>query len=109
MTPVSPEVSQLLAQMRVMSAQAQGAAVTPQAEVQPSVNFSDVLKNSIDSVNELQQTSNQLKTAFTQGDPNVSITEVMIASQKSSLAFTAMTEVRNKLVEAYKDVMSMPV
>lgn len=83
MTPVSPEVSQLLAQMRVMSAQAQGAAIKPQTEVQSSVSFSDVLTKSVDSVNDLQQRSDQLKTAFTRGDPDVSITEVMIASQKS--------------------------
>jgi flagellar hook-basal body complex protein FliE len=43
------------------------------------------------------------------GDPNVSLSEVMIASQKSSLAFSAMVEVRNKFLEAYKEVMSMPV
>jgi flagellar hook-basal body complex protein FliE len=33
----------------------------------------------------------------------------MITAQKSSLAFQAMVEVRNKVVEAYKDVMNMPV
>ena len=43
------------------------------------------------------------------GDPNVGITEVMIASQKSSVAFGAMVEVRNKLLEAYKEVMRMQV
>jgi len=109
MSTISPEISQVLAQMRVMSAQASGMAVQPQQEVQSTVNFSDMLSKSIDSVNDLQQTSAQLKTSFTQGDPDVSITEVMVASQKSSLAFTAMVEVRNKLVDAYKEVMSMPV
>ncbi|HQR82111.1 MAG TPA: flagellar hook-basal body complex protein FliE, partial [Thiotrichales bacterium] len=42
-------------------------------------------------------------------DPNVELSEVMIQAQKASLAFQAMTQVRNKLVEAYKDVMSMPI
>ncbi len=109
MSTISPEISQVLAQMRVMSAQAQGMAVKPQAEVQSAVSFADVMSKSIDSVNDLQQTSSQLKTSFTRGDPDVSITEVMIASQKSGLAFSAMVEVRNKLVDAYKEVMNMPV
>ncbi|HMY40869.1 MAG TPA: flagellar hook-basal body complex protein FliE, partial [Marinagarivorans sp.] len=39
----------------------------------------------------------------------VDISDVMIASQKASVAFSAMTQVRNKLVDAYKDIMNMPV
>jgi flagellar hook-basal body complex protein FliE len=92
--------------MRTITAQAQG--VQPQHETQ-SVNFSEMLSKSINKVNDLQQTSGQLKTSFEMGDPKVSLAEVMIASEKSGLAFTAMTQVRNKLVEAYKEVMSMPV
>lgn len=107
MSSVSPEISQVLAQMRVMTAQAQ--QVKPPQEAQAAVSFGDVLSKSIDSVNDLQQQSGALKTAFETGDPNVGITEVMIASQKSKLAFTAMVEVRNKMVEAYKEIMNMPV
>jgi flagellar hook-basal body complex protein FliE len=33
----------------------------------------------------------------------------MIAAEKSSVAFEAMTQVRNKLVEAYQEIMNMPV
>jgi len=43
------------------------------------------------------------------GDRSVSISDAMIASQKSSIAFSATVEVRNKFVEAYKEIMSMPV
>lgn len=50
-----------------------------------------------------------MSKAYIKGDPNVSISDVMIASQKSSVAFQAATQVRNKLVEAYKDVMNMPI
>jgi len=109
MSAISPEISQVLAQMRVMSAQVQPEAIRPQAEVQSTVSFGDILSNSISAVNEAQQTSSTLKTAFEMGDPNVSITEVMIASEKSGLAFSAMVEVRNKMIEAYKEIMSMPV
>ena len=99
----TPEISQVLAQMRVMAAKAQ--AVQP-----PPVNdasFGDLLKNSIDSVNEAQQHASALKKSFELGDPGVDLARVMIASQKASVSFQAMNQVRNKLVEAYKDVMNM--
>ena len=47
--------------------------------------------------------------AFETGEGDASLAEVMIAMQKSSLSFEAMVTVRNKLVEAYKDVMNMPM
>ncbi|MEK9713889.1 MAG: flagellar hook-basal body complex protein FliE [Thalassolituus sp.] len=72
-------------------------------------DFQTMFKNAIDNVNENQQTASQLATRFEQGDPSIDLPEVMIALQKSSVSFQAMTQVRNKLVEAYKDVMNMPV
>ena len=71
--------------------------------------FGDMLKRSIDSVNATQQNASSMRTAFEQGEPGVDLAEVMIAVQKSSVSFQAMVEVRNKLVDAYKDVMNMPV
>ena len=68
-----------------------------------------MFKNAIDTVNTHQKTSAELATRFEQGDPSVDLPEVMIAMQKSSVSFQAMTQVRNKLVEAYKEVMNMPV
>ena len=109
MSSISPEISQVLAQMRMMQAQAQSEALRPQAETQAAVSFGDILSKSINSVNDTQHTASALKTAYEMGDPSVSISEVMIASEKSSLAFTAMVQVRNKMIEAYKDIMSMPV
>ena len=71
--------------------------------------FSNMLKDAIHSVNDLQKTSGQLQQAFIQGDPNVDIARVMVASQKSGIAFQAVVQVRNKMLESYKDIMSMPV
>jgi len=103
----TPEINQVLAQMRVMAAQSQGAV--PAMEEAGAPAFGDLLKNSINAVNDVQQASGQLKTAFELGDPDVDLAQVMIASQKASVSFQAMVQVRNKLVEAYKDVMNMPV
>ncbi len=104
----TPEINQVLAQMRLVQAQATGAAVTPRPEVAQS-DFGDLLQRSIDAVNDTQQQAGRLRTAFEQGAEGLDLAEVMIAAQKSSVSFQAMVEVRNKLVEAYKDVMSMPV
>ncbi|MES9843304.1 MAG: flagellar hook-basal body complex protein FliE [Candidatus Sedimenticola sp. PURPLELP] len=100
-------IDQVLAQMRVMAAQASGA---PQpVKESGSAEFSDLLKQSIDKVNDTQLEAGRMKTAFETGDENVNLAEVMVAVQKSSLSFEAMVQVRNKLVEAYKDVMNMPI
>ncbi len=101
----TPEINQVLAQMRVVRAQAAGGGI----EETPQNDFGDLLKRSIDSVNETQQQANSLRTAFEQGEEGLDLADVMIAMQKSSLSFQAMVEVRNKLVDAYKDVMNMPV
>lgn len=102
----TPEINQVLAQMRVARAQATGGADVPQSA---QGDFRDLLKRSIDAVNETQQDASSLRTAFEQGEQGLDLAEVMIAVQKSSISFQAMVEVRNKLVDAYKDVMNMPV
>lgn len=104
----SPEINQVLAQMRLVQAQAMGGAVAPE-QTAPNNEFGDLLKRSIDAVNDTQKQAGQLRTAFEQGQEGIDLAEVMIAAQKSSVSFQAMSEVRNKLVEAYQNVMRMPV
>lgn len=98
-------VNQVLAQMRTMSIEASNKPV----ETEANSGFAAMLKESIDSVNETQKTSGKLSKSFEMGQPDVSLAEVMIASQKASVSFQAMLQVRNKLVDAYKDVMNMPM
>lgn len=99
-------VNQVLAQMRTMSIEASNK---PSVSSAPSGEFAAMLKQSIDSVNQAQQYSSDMAQAFESGKPDVSLAEVMIASQKASVSFQAMLQVRNKLVDAYKDVMSLPM
>lgn len=101
-------VEQVLAQMRALAAQAK-ADHTSGVEQPRQVNFGDMLTKSINAVNELQNTSSDLKTRFEQGDSSVSVIDITMASEKAKIAFTAMTEVRNKLVQAYHDVMNLPI
>lgn len=72
-------------------------------------NFATMLKSAIDNVNALQENTANLRTAYEKGDPDVDIVEVMVAAQKSSVAFDATMQVRNKLVGAYQEIMRMPI
>ncbi|VAX05849.1 Flagellar hook-basal body complex protein FliE [hydrothermal vent metagenome] len=101
------DINQVLTQIRTLEAQAKSEA--PALEQGAGAGFSDLLVQSIEQVNDVQQKAGALKTAFEAGDPNVDLANVMIAVQKSSVSFQAMVQVRNKLVAAYKDVMSMPL
>lgn len=97
-------VNQVLAQMRAMSIQT-GTETKPSEE--GSADFAAMLKQSIDEVNQIQNHANNLTKDFEVGKSDVSLAEVMIASQKANVSFQAMVEVRNKLVDAYTQVMGM--
>lgn len=99
-------INQMLAQMRAMSV----AAGSPVQESSGGGgDFAALLKQSIDSVNSIQQNAGKMTAAFETGSADISLAEVMIASQKASVSFQAMLQVRNKLVDAYHDVMNMPL
>lgn len=113
------DIAQVLADMRNLRAQIQRPEL-PANELAPgkvaetktvseTPKFGDLLTNAVNSVNAEQMKSSSMAKAYEQGDPSVSLTQVMIQSQKSSVAFEALTQVRNKVVKAYEDVMNMPV
>jgi flagellar hook-basal body complex protein FliE len=97
------EINRVLAEMRALSAQAAGA---PAASQDGGADFGAMMKASLEKVNDMQQTATASAQAFEAGQ-NVDLTTVMLEVQKAGLAFKAMTEVRNKLVEAYREVMNM--
>ncbi len=98
----------LLSQIRALSAELKtpaGEAAKPAA----GPEFGALLKSTLDGVNETQAAARELKVGFETGSNDATLAEVMIAAQKADLSFRAMTEVRNKLVEAYQEIMNMPV
>ncbi|MFK8053591.1 MAG: flagellar hook-basal body complex protein FliE [Woeseiaceae bacterium] len=97
----------MLAKIREMNAQIEGGPVTTKEAT--GVDFSALLNQSLSKVNELQTTGAAKAAAFEAGAPDADLTQVMVSLQKASLSFQAMTEVRNKLVNAYQEVMNMPV
>ncbi len=103
-------INSVLSQMRALEARvAQGLEKPAQAASKPGTSFAGMMQQAIDQVNLSQMHSAELSHALETGDPNVDIAQVMIAVQKSSISFQALTEVRNKLLTAYQDVMNMPV
>ncbi len=117
------DINRLLGDMRQLRAQAQAfqrpqgidslvnRSLTGEQIEQPNKvpSFGDLMTKAINNVNEVQKKSSSMADAYEKGVAGVDITDVMIASQKASVSFQAMVQVRNKLVEAYKDVMNMPI
>ncbi|WP_406667001.1 flagellar hook-basal body complex protein FliE [Gallaecimonas sp. GXIMD1310] len=110
--------SALLQQMQSLISQAQGPAASQPlpgfAEAGTKTNgvqsdFANLFTQALDKVNGLQQDSGAKQRAVEMGDPNVSVADAMLASQKAGIAFQATVQVRNKLIQAYQDVMNMPV
>jgi flagellar hook-basal body complex protein FliE len=104
----SMQIQQVLAEMRSLQARASGAPEAPAAGAQPS-DFANLMKNSVDQVATMQNDATALANAYEAGDKSVDLTKVMLEVQKAGLAFRAMNEVRNKLIDAYTQVMNMSV
>ncbi|MEL0306879.1 MAG: flagellar hook-basal body complex protein FliE [Halieaceae bacterium] len=75
---------------------------------QPQSRFASDLLAAIRSVNDTQMQAADIKAKY-EVDGSISVTDVLIDSQRASVAFEATLQVRNKILKAYKDVMSMPV
>lgn len=105
------DANQLLLQMRTMAARAGGLDARKGEHIGSTQgpDFASTLKSMVDQVNETQQNAASMAKGFETGSSDADLAQVMIAMQKANLSFQAMTQVRNKLVAAYQDVMNMPV
>ena len=108
------DISSVLQQMRELRAAA-GAQLDAEmrgpdaADTQvQGPGFGVLLKSALDSVSQLQSEASAQTNAFVRGE-TTDLVSVMIASQKSSVAFQALTQVRNRVVSAYQDIMNMPI
>jgi flagellar hook-basal body complex protein FliE len=105
----SMQLQQVLAEMRALQARASGASTEIVPANSRPADFASLLKDSVDHIAAMQNQATALATAYETGDKSVDLTKVMLEVQKAGLAFRAMTEVRNKLLDAYTQVMNMPV
>ena len=100
------EINNVLSQMRALTASMDLPTAAPKTT---DNSFGQVLQQSINRVNEQQSVATSMMTDFQNGNAETSVAEVMVSMQKASLSFTAMTQVRNKLVDAYQEIMNMPI
>jgi flagellar hook-basal body complex protein FliE len=73
-----------------------------------ATSFTSSMEDAFKQVNAAQNQAGALSEAYERGD-TVDIAKVMLARQQASVGFEATLQVRNKLLSAYKDIMSMPV
>jgi len=96
----------VLAQMRAMQARAEGFQANPVQK--PSSDFTTVMKSAVDHVNATQKAAGEMSKAYVSGK-DVEIADVMVSLQKSNIEFQATVQVRNKMIEAYQQIMNMPI
>jgi flagellar hook-basal body complex protein FliE len=110
MGSIEAEIGSVLAHIRSVQSSIKPAAseATPDSDGASS-GFAVMLKQAVSSVNAQQQSADALATRFQAGDPNTSIAEVVVEMQKASVSFQAMAEARNRIVEAYREIMNMSV
>ncbi|WP_030540077.1 flagellar hook-basal body complex protein FliE [Sphingobium sp. DC-2] len=85
-----------------------GSAGVGGAEGTKPGGFTEALNSALQQVNGLQAQAGEAASAFERGE-TTDIAAVMLAKQQASVSFEATLQVRNKLLSAYKDIMSMPV
>ncbi|BBO28613.1 MAG: flagellar hook-basal body complex protein FliE [Pseudomonadota bacterium] len=105
------KANSLYQEMQAMIAQTR-LDVNPQPQVELNTSksdFSQLLSNAIEKVNDMQLESKDMQQRFEMGDRSLSMADVMLAKEKSGIAFEATVQVRNKVLEAYKTIMNMPV
>jgi flagellar hook-basal body complex protein FliE len=88
------------------AAPAAGGIASPAAP--PATGFAGTLETALQSVNRAQSAASAASEAYERGE-TVDVAQVMLSRQKASLAFEATLQARNKILSAYKDIMSMPV
>jgi flagellar hook-basal body complex protein FliE len=113
----SMEIDRVLAQIRSISQATKtpgvggvgGVGAGPGAVGGVDNGFAKLLKQGLESVNSTQAKANDLAVKFEKGVPGVELPQVMVEMQKANVSFRALTEVRNKFVDAYREIMNMPL
>ncbi len=104
------DVNNLLSQMRQIKAQVRPPErAFNAAPVAAQGDFSALLQASVSAVGQNQMEAGRMAASFERGDPGAVLGRTMIAVQKADLSLRTMVEVRNKMVDAYKEIMNMPV
>ena len=115
------DTSRIQAMMEQLKAAATKASAAPEAasgvggasaiggKSAVKLDFAEALHSTLQGVSGRSAEAQALSKRFTMGDDTVSLSDTMVAMQKSSIAFQATVQVRNKMMSAYQDIMNMQV
>lgn len=106
------DTNTLLSQLRVAAHRAglSGAATAESASPSSgAAEFAEALKQGIQHVNDRTQHAGSMAADFERGVEGVELSQVMVEMQKARISFEALSQVRNKMITAYKDIMNMPI
>jgi flagellar hook-basal body complex protein FliE len=101
----------MIQQLSIHSEMAKGAikvGVNPRDLGLQPASFTELMKHKVAAINADQNTSSALVRAVDSGESD-DLVGAMVASQKASLSFAAMIQIRNRLVQAFDEVMKMPI
>jgi flagellar hook-basal body complex protein FliE len=77
-----------------------------QTQAPAGISFGDSLKQALGEVSAVEESANQVTDAFLRGEP-VEMHQVMAAAEEAGIAIEMLVEVRNKMVDAYRTLISM--
>jgi flagellar hook-basal body complex protein FliE len=113
-------IDQVLSQIRSIAAQTQSPGIKPagltsdaaaaSATAAPSAiggSFATLMRSGLEQANQTELRASDLADKFERGVPGVDLPTVMLEANKANLTFRAVTEVRNRLITAYTDIMNM--
>ena len=103
-------MNSILEQINIQANEIKGASQAGRINEQPkTTNFNDILFQSISNISDLQVSAKSQAQQYMIGAPGVGLDDVMVSLQKSSVALNLGVQVRNKLVNAYQEIMNMSV
>lgn len=98
-------IDSVLQQLQLSSLQAGNKS----GEATSHINFAETMKAALSKISETQNSARAQAQDFEMGKPGISLNDVMVDLQKSSISMQMGIQVRNKLVSAYTDIMNMQV
>ena len=105
----TPNVDSMITRMQALATAASGKPIATDNATNNGVDFSAVLKNAIENVNTAQNSAQAKAQSFATGASDTSLEDVIVSLQKANLSLQGMIAVRNRLVEAYKEVTNLQV
>ena len=107
------DTSSLISKLKVLEARINQGIQAPGIKTEESTGknnqFGEILTNAIKNVSETQNQAKELSEMYEKNPEQMDVAQVMIAMQKSSIAFESVLQVRNRLVSAYQEIMNMPI